>query len=158
MIIHLIVRLIKKMLYKMSQYFPKPCRSFGENIKIDLCNYATKTDYKNGTGVDTSNFPLKSNLASLKAEVDKIDVNKLKTFPVDLSKLNNVVRNEVVKQTIYDKLVTKVNNIDTSGFVLKTKYNTYKADLEKKIVMQPKRFLILADLLKRQIIILKLVT
>ena len=56
------------------------------------------------------------NLASLKAEVDKIDIEKLKTIPNDLSKLSNVVKNEVAKKTVYDKLITKVNNIDTSQF------------------------------------------
>ena len=62
-------------------------------------------------------FPLKSNLAKLKAEVDKIDIYKLKTVHVDLSELSNVVNNEVVKKTVYEKLVKKVNNIVTSGFV-----------------------------------------
>ena len=53
--------------------------------------------------------------------------------PVDLSKLSDVVKNDVVKKTVYDKLVAKVNNIDTSAFVLKTKYNTDKTELENKI-------------------------
>ena len=53
--------------------------------------------------------------------------------PVDLSKLSDVVKNDVVKKTVYDKLVAKVNNIDTSDFVLKTKYQTDKTELEKKI-------------------------
>ena len=118
----------------MSQYFPKPFRSGRNiNVKVDLSNYATKTDLKNVTHVDTSSFALKTNLANLKTEVDKLDTDKLKTVPVDLSKLTNVVKNEVVKKTVYDKLVTKVNNIDTSGFVLKTKYDTDKLELEKKI-------------------------
>ena len=82
--------------------------------------------------VDISNFALKPNLASLKKEVDKIDVDKLKTVPADLSKLNNVVNNDAVKKTVYDKLVTKLNNIDTTGFVLKTKYDKDKSNLEKK--------------------------
>ena len=135
MIIHLIARLIKKTLYKMSQYFSKPYNHFTGNVKVelDLSNYITKTDLKGITETDTSNLALKSNLAKLKAEVDKIDVDKLKTVPVDLSKLSNVVNNEVVKKIVYDKLVAKVNNIDTSGFVLKTKYNSDKSDLEKKI-------------------------
>ena len=76
---------------------------------------------------------LKSNLTSLKAEIDKMDVDKLKAVPVDLSKRSNVVNNDIVKKSVYDKLVTKVNNIDTSGFILETKYNTDKSDLEKKI-------------------------
>ena len=119
----------------MSQYFPKLFRNFRENIsvKVDLSNYATKTDLNNISHVDTSSFALKTNLASLKTEVDKLDIDKLVTVPVDLSKLSNVVKNEVVKKTVYDKLVTKVNNIDTSGFLLKTKYDTDKLELEKKI-------------------------
>ena len=114
----------------MSQYFPKPPRSFGENInvKADLSNCATKTDLKNITHADTSSFALKTNLANLKTEVDKLDIDKLVPIPVDLSKLSYVV-----KKSVYDKLVAKVNNIDTSDFVLKTKYQTGKTELEKKI-------------------------
>ena len=135
----------------MGEYFPKPFRSFGENInvKVDLSNYAPKTDLKNVTHVDTSSFALKTNLANSKTEVDKLDTDKLKTVPVDLSKLSNVVKNDVVKKTVYDKLVTKVINIDTSGFLLKTKYDGDKLELEKK-------FLILVILLKNQTVILKL--
>ena len=86
---------------KMSQYFPKPCRSFGGNInvKVDLLNCATKTDLKNVTHVDTSNFALKTNLASLKTEVDKLDIDKLAPVPVDLSKLNDLVKDDVVKKS-----------------------------------------------------------
>ena len=80
----------------------------------------------------TSGFALKSNLASLKTAVDKLGINKLVPVPVDLSKLSDVVKN-VVKKTVYDKLVAKVNSIDTSAFVLKTKYDTDKTELEKKI-------------------------
>ena len=118
----------------MSQYFPKPFRSFGGNInvKVDLSNYATKTDLKNVTHVDTSSFALKTNLASLETEVDELDIDKLLPVPIDLSKLSDVVKNDVVKKVVYDKLVSKVN-IDTSDFVLKTKYQTDKAELEKKI-------------------------
>ena len=78
------------------------------------------------TYVDVSSFPSKRNLANLKTEVDKIDVDKLKTVPVDLTKLSYVAKNDVVKKTEYDKLVTKVDNNDTAGFVLETKYNTDK--------------------------------
>ena len=119
----------------MSQYFPKPSNR-KENIKveIDLSNYATKKDINDITYyVDTSNFALKTNLANLKTEVDKLDIDKLVPIPNDLSKLSNAVKNDVVKKTAYDQLVTKVNNIDTSGFVLKTKYNTDKTELENKI-------------------------
>ena len=93
MIIYSIVGLIKETLYKMSQYFPKPYRNFGGNInfKVDFPNYATKADVKNETGVETSKLAAKFDLTSLKAEIDKIDIDKLKTVPVDLSKLSNVV-------------------------------------------------------------------
>ena len=116
-IIYLIVGLIKK----LSQYFPKPYEPFGGdiNVNFDLSNYATKTELRNVSHVDVSSFALKSNFASLKTEVDKIDVDKLKTVPVDLSKLSNVVKNDVVKKTEYNKLVTKVDNIDTTNFVKK---------------------------------------
>ena len=97
-----------------------------------MSNYATKNDLKGAIGIDTINLALKSNLAKLKADTDKIDIDELKTVPVDLSKLSNVVNYEVVKKTVYDKLAAKVNNIDTSGFVLKTKYDTDKSSLEKK--------------------------
>ena len=122
MIILLIVGLIKKALYKMSQYFPKPYEPFGGNInvRVDLSSYATKDDIKNITNVVTSNFALKTNLANLKTEVDKLDIDKLKglsnnlsilktkvdqldfdtlvAVPTDLSKLSNVVNNDVVKK------------------------------------------------------------
>ena len=94
----------------MSQYFPKLFRSFERNInvKVDLSNYATKTDLKNVTHIDTSSFALKTNLANLKTEVDKLDIDKLVPVPVDLSKLSDVVKYDVVKKTVYDKLVAIV--------------------------------------------------
>ena len=97
-----------------------------------MSNYATKTDIKNISHFDTSSFALKSHLASLKAVIDKLDIDKLVPVPVDLSKLSVVVRNDVVKKTVYDKLVAKVISIDTSRFVLKTKNDTDKTELEKK--------------------------
>ena len=130
------VILLKFKLIKMSKFYLKsPYKGFGKGIKIkiDLSNYATKTNLKNVTHVDTWSFALKTNLANLKTEVDKSDIDKLVTVPTDLSKLSNVVKNDVVKNTVYDKLVAKVNNIDTSGFVLKTNYNTDKTELEDKI-------------------------
>ena len=107
----------------MSQYFPKSYKPFGGsiNVKVDLSNYATKADIKNISNVDTSSFALKTNLANLKTDVDKLDIDKLVPVPTDLSKLSNAVKNDVVKKTDYVKLVTKTNNIDTSDFVLKTK-------------------------------------
>ena len=106
----------------MSQYFPKPYKPLGGdiNVKVDLSNYATKTDLKNASNVDVSSFALKSNLASLKTEVNKIDAEKVKTVPVDIAKLSNVVRNDVVRKTEYNKLVTKVDNIDITNVVKKT--------------------------------------
>ena len=135
MIIHLIAELIKKIFYETSQYFPKPYRTFvgNINVKVDLSNYAGEADLKGATGVDTFKLVAKSDLASLKAEIDKIDIDKLNTAPADLSKLSNLVNNEVVKKPVNDKLVAKVNNIDISGFLSKTKYNTDKSSLEKKI-------------------------
>ena len=97
-----------------------------------MSNYATQTYLKNATGVDTSK------LAGIGFDI-------FKTVSVDLSKLSNVVNNEVVKnekKNVYDKLVAKVNNIDTSGFLLKTKCCTDKSDLEKKLVMHIKKTLI----------------
>ena len=91
----------------MSQYFPKSFRNFGGNVnvKVDLSNYAPKTDIKNISHVDSSSFALKSNLASLKNEVGKLDINKLVAVPVDLGKLSDVVKSSVAKKTVYDKLV-----------------------------------------------------
>ena len=116
-----------------------------EILTLKLSNYATKTDIENISHIVTSRFSLKSNLASLKTEVDKLDIDKLVPVLVDLSKLSDVVKNDVVKKTVYDKSVAKINSIDTSRFVLKTNYDIDKTKLEKK-------FLILVVLLKKQII------
>ena len=122
----------------MSQYFPKPFRSFGGNInvKVDLSNYATKTDLKNVTHVDTSSFALKTNLANLKTEVDKLDIDKLVPVPVNLSKLSDLLKNDVVKKDVYDKLVAKANNIDTSDFVLKLSMVKINQNQKRKFLMQ----------------------
>ena len=139
----------------MSTYYP-PYRSSGNNIKIelDLTNYATKNDLKNITHVDVSTYASKNNLAALKSEVDKIDVDKLKTTPTDLAKLSNVVKNGVVKKTDYNAKVTSIESqiagvtkntldnladimklkaVDTSNFVLKTKLASDVTTLENKI-------------------------
>ena len=118
----------------MCQYFPKPYRSFWRNmdVKVDLPNYATKADLRNVTHVETSNFALKINLSSLKTEVDKLEIE-------NFSRLSDVVKNDVVKKAVHDKLAAKVNNIDTSNFVLKTKYQTDKTELEKKFLMWLKK-------------------
>ena len=119
----------------MNQYFPKPYEPFGGdiNVKVDVSNYATKADIKNILHVE-----LKTNLANLRTDVDKLDIDKLVPVPFDLSKLSNVVTNDVVKKDVYDKLVTNVNaiplnDIDTSRFVLKTKYDRDKSELENKV-------------------------
>ena len=145
----------KRVYYKMSTYYP-PYKSSSNNIKVelDLTNYATKTDLNNITHVDTSSFASKTNLAALKSEVDKIDVDKLKTAPVDLAKLTNAFENDLVKKTIYNTKVTsietqiagltkntvdnladitKLKAIDTNSFVLKTKLTSDVTTLENKI-------------------------
>ena len=89
----------------MSQYFLKPYEPFGGdiNVKVDLSNYATKADIKNVSYVDSSISALKSNLVSIKTEVDKLNIDKLVPVPVDLSKISEVVKNEVVKKIMYEK-------------------------------------------------------
>ena len=95
----------------MSQYYP-PYRSSSNYIKVelDLANYATKTDLKNITHVDVSSFASKTNIAALKTEADKIDTDKLKTTPIDLDKLSNFVKNDVVKKTDYNTKVTSIES------------------------------------------------
>ena len=130
----------------MSQYFPRPYQPFGGdmNVKVDFSNYATKVDIKNILYIDTSSFALKSNLANLKTEVDKLNIDKLMPVPVDLSKLSIVVKNDVVKKSVYDKLVPRVNSIDTITFVLKANYDTDEKEVDKK-------YLILVVLLKNRL-------
>ena len=125
----------------MSQCFPKPYEPFGgdRNVKVDLSKYARKADIKNISNVGTSRFVLKTNLATLKTEFDKLDIDKLVPVPVDLSKQSDVVKNNVVKKNGYNKLVAKVNNIDTD-----------KSELVNKIPDT-------SGLVKRLIMILKLV-
>ena len=132
----------------MSHYFP-PYRSSGRDIKVelDLSSYAKKTDLKNVTHADVSIFALKTNLDIDK--IDIIDIPKITTVLDDLAKLSNVVKNAVVKKTEYNKLVTKVDNIDTTRFVSKTTYGTDKSDLEKKIPDAAKKIPNSSDLAKK---------
>ena len=139
----------------MIQYYP-PYRSSSNNIKVklDLVNYATKTDLKNITHVDVSSFASKTNLAALKTEVDKIDTDKLKTAPADLAKLTTAIENDVVKKTHYNAKVTsieaqitgltknttdnlndikKLKAIDTNSFVTRTKFSVDTNTLDDKI-------------------------
>ena len=137
----------------MSSQYYRPYKSSSNNIKVelDLSNYATKKDINDITHVDVSGFASKTNLAALKTEVGKIDADKLKTVPVDLAKLSNVVNNDVVKKTNYNTEVTSIesqmagvtkntlNNladitklkaVDTSNFVSKTKFTADTNALE----------------------------
>ena len=133
----------------MSTYYP-PYRSSSNNIKVelDLGNYATKTDLKNITHVDVSSFASKTNLAALKTEVDKIDVDKLKTTPIDLAKLSNVVKNDVVKKTYYNAKVTSIegqiaeitkNTIDNLADITKLKAVDTNS-LEDEMIIPPQLF------------------
>ena len=145
----------KRVYYKMSIYYP-PYKSSSNNIKVelDLSNYAAKNDLKNITPVDVSSLASKTNLAALKTEVDKIDVDKLKTTPTDLAKLTNAVENDLVKKTDYNTKVTsietqiagltkntvdnladitKLKAVDTNNFVLKTKLTSDVNNFENKI-------------------------
>ena len=143
----------KRVYYKMSNY--PPYKSSSNNIKaeLDLTNYATKTDLKNIIHVVVSNF-CKTNLAALKTEVDKIDVDKLKTTPIDLAELSNAVKNDVVKKSDYnakatsiegqiaeitkntiDNLadITKLKAVDTSNFVTRIRFSADTNALDDKI-------------------------
>ena len=114
----------------MSQYFPKPYEAFGGdiNVKVDLSNYATKADIKNISHFDTSRFVLKTNLADLKTEVDKLDIDKLKSVPVELSKLSDVAKTDVVKKTDYNSKISEIENKipDISNLAIKTALNAVK--------------------------------
>ena len=96
----------------MNQYFPKPYEPFGGdiNVRAELCNYATKTDIKNMSHVDTSSFALQSNLTSLKAEVGKLDIDRFVPVPVDLSKLSDVVKNDFVKKDEYNGKIKTIED------------------------------------------------
>ena len=115
----------------MSTYYP-PYKSSSSNIKVvlDLTNYATKTDLKNITHANVSSFASKTNLSALKTEVDKIDIDKLKTVPDDLTKLRNVVKNEVVKKT----------DFSDDNYVTRTKFSTDTNSLDDKIDKVDKKF------------------
>ena len=144
----------KRVYYKMSYYPPYQSSSNNIKVELDLTNYATNTDLNNITHVDTSSFAIKTNLAALKTEVDKIDVDKSKTTTVDLAKLTNAVKNDLVKKTDYNAKVistegqiagvtkntidnladiTKLKKIDTDSFVTRTKFSADTNALDDKI-------------------------
>ena len=135
----------------MNEYFPKP-KSSEKNVKVELdvwlCNKSISK--KKATGVDKSDFAKKVDFVSLKSDVDELDIDKLKTVPVDLCKLSNVVNNDVVKKSVYEKLVTKVNAMDTNEFVLKPQYHTNKSSLEK-MMMLARKYLLLVDFIKSRL-------
>ena len=109
----------------MSEYFPQS-RSCGGDIKVklDLSNYPTKTDLKNVAHVDVSSFASKTNLASLKTEVEGLDILKLSTVPADLAKLTNKVANDLVEETDFNKLENKVTDNKTEQDNLETQFKT----------------------------------
>ena len=144
----------KRVYYKMSYYPVYKSSSNNIKVELDLTNYATKPDLNNITHVDTSSFARKTNLAALKTEVDKIDVDKLKTTPIDLDRLSNLVKNDVVKKTDYNTKVTsmeaqiagltkntvdnladitKLKAFDTNSFVTRTKFSADTNALDDKI-------------------------
>ena len=142
-----------------SQYFPPYGSTNNIKVKLDMANYATKDDVKNIAHVDVSSYATKTNLAALKTEVDKIDIHKLKTVPVDLAKLSYVIKNGVVKKTDYNTKVTSIesqiagvtkNTLDNLGditklkaFVLKTKLTSDVNTLENKIdTVDKKKYLL----------------
>ena len=151
----------KRVYYKMSYYPPYKSSSSNIKVKLDLTNYSTKTDLKNITHVDVSSFASKTNLVALKTEVDKIDVDKLKTAPVDLAKLTNAVENDLVKKIVYNTKVTsieaqiigltkntvdnladitKLKAIDTNSFVTRTKFSGGTNALDDKIDGAEKKY------------------
>ena len=120
----------------MSQCFPKPYEPFGGNInvKVDLSNYVTKTGLNNVTGIDTFKLAAKSGLVSLKAEVDKFDIDKLESIPTNLSNLKNKVNKlDVWKLETSPVDSSKLSNIVKNDFVKKTEYNAKIKNIEDKI-------------------------
>ena len=144
----------KRVYYKVSYYPPYKRSSNNVKVELGLTNYARKMDLKNITHVDVSSFASKTNLAALETEVDKIDIDKLKTAPTDLAKLTNAVQNDVDKKTDYNTKVTsieaqiagltkntvdnladitKLKAIDTNSFVTRTKFSADTNALDDKI-------------------------
>ena len=144
----------KRVYYKVSYYPPYKRSSNNVKVELGLTNYARKMDLKNITHVDVSSFASKTNLAALETEVDKIDIDKLKTAPTDLAKFTNAVQNDVDKKTDYNTKVTsieaqiagltkntvdnladitKLKAIDTNSFVTRTKFSADTNALDDKI-------------------------
>ena len=157
----------------MNYYLPYKSSSNNVKVELDLTNYATKRDLKNITHVDVSSFASKTNLAALKAEVDKIDTDKIKTAPTDLAKLTNAIENEVVKKTDYSTKITsieaqiagltkntadnladimKLKAIDTNSFVTRTKFSADSNALDDKIDGVEKKILDISGLATKTIL------
>ena len=139
---------------KMSEHFPKLNEPFSGDVsvKLDLFNYVAKDDFEGAAGIDQSNLAANSDLAKLNAEADKVDVGKLRTVSVDLSKLSNVVNNDVVKKIVCNKLVTKVYSIDIGRFALKLSMTRINQVQKTKSVTLTRKYLMLVGLLKKRII------
>ena len=122
--------------YKMS-FIPEPNSHIKHKMKteLDLSNYATKSELKQAAGVDTWGF---AKTASLKSDVNKLDIDKLKTISTDLSKLRKAVDNYFVKETLYDRFIARVSAFGTSESVQKTDYNTTIEEIEQKILNHEK--------------------
>ena len=143
-------------------YYPEPASNIGNEVKVvlDLSNYAFKKELEHDTGIDTSDLTAKKDFIALKAEVDKLDINKptnvpislnnlktkvddldvgkLKTVPVDLKKLSDLVDNEVGIHTKFNTLKTKVSSLekktpDATTLIHINQYSTDKQILKKKI-------------------------
>ena len=120
----------------MNEFFPEP-KSLGERVKVksDLCNYATKVDLKNATGVDKSKFAKKVDLTNLESNVDKLDIDKLKNVPTNLSNIKSKIEKLVV-----DKLVSaptdlsKVSNVVKNDVVQKDACNAQIKNIQDKIL------------------------
>ena len=129
----------KKDTVQVSEYFPTP-KSLGGKVKVelDLPNYATKADLKNAPGVDITKSSKKVDMASLKLEIDKSDIGKLETTPVDLRKLSDVIKNEVAEKTVHDKLLKKINAIqtnDASNLVKKMTTTQHSLKMKRKYLI-----------------------
>ena len=108
-------------------------------VGLYLSNYAIKSDLKNVSGVDITTFAKKVDIVRLKSEIDKLDIGKLETTPADISKVNDVVKNEVLKNTEYDKLVKNVNAVQTTD----TSNLVKKLTMTQKLVKLKRKYLIM---------------
>ena len=118
----------------MSQTFLNHMSLLEETLIAKLI-YLIMQQKINVTHADVSNFALNTiyYLATLNTEVVKVDIDKLAPVPVDLSKLSDVVKNDVFKKAVYDELVAKVDNINITKFVLKTTFDKYNLEQKRRL-------------------------